>query len=84
MNWVKNKVYRHIHTQTHLFDELPKIKKAWLGNFDAYTKLASRETCKNHLIRFFNQKPQKFYTDKSIALPEEWPTIVDNNGQYLI
>ena len=26
------------------------------------TKLASREACENHLIQFFNQKPEKYYT----------------------
>ena len=47
------------------------------------TKLASREACKNHSIQFFNQKPQKFYTDGIMALPEKWRNIVDNNGEYL-
>ena len=34
------------------------------------TKLASREVCENHSIQSFNQKPQKFYADGIMALPE--------------
>lgn len=47
-------------------------------------KLVSKEACENHLIQFFNQKPQKFFTDGIMALPEKWRNIVDNNGAYLV
>ena len=48
------------------------------------TKLASIKSCENHLIQFFNQKPQKLYTNEIMALPEKWRNIVDNNGEYLV
>ncbi|CAK9804065.1 Histone-lysine N-methyltransferase SETMAR [Anthophora plagiata] len=47
-------------------------------------KLLSKEACEKHLIQFFNQKPQKLFTDGIMALPEKWRNIVDNNGAYLI
>jgi len=34
--------------------------------------LTSKETCENHLSRFFVQKSQKFYFDGIIALSEKW------------
>ncbi|KAG5338236.1 SETMR methyltransferase, partial [Acromyrmex charruanus] len=43
-------------------------------------KLASKEACENHLKQFFDQKPQKFYCDGIMALPQKW----QNNGAYLI
>ena len=48
------------------------------------TKLASKEACENHFIQFFNQKPQKFYTDGIMALPEKLRNFFDNNGEYLV
>ena len=48
------------------------------------TKLASRDACENHLIQFFNQKSQKFYTDGIMALSKKWRNIVDNNEEYLL
>ena len=55
-----------------------------LQNFLHATKLALREACENHLIYFFNQKPQKFYIDVIMALSEKWRNIVDNTGEYLV
>jgi len=43
-------------------------------------KLASKEACENHLKQFFGQKPQKFYRDEILALPQN---ILENNGAYL-
>ena len=34
-------------------------------------KLASKEACENHLKQFFDQKPQKFYRDGIMALPQK-------------
>lgn len=34
-------------------------------------KLVSKETCKNHMSRFFYQKLQKFYSDGIMVLPEK-------------
>jgi len=47
-------------------------------------KLASKEACENHLKQFFNQKPQKFYRDGIMALPQKWQNIIENNGAYLV
>jgi len=44
-------------------------------------KLAS---CENHLKQFFDQKPQNFYRDGIMALPQKWQNIIENNGAYLI
>ena len=44
-------------------------------------KLAS---CENHLKQFFDQKPQKFYRDGIMALPQKWQNIIENNGAYLV
>jgi len=38
-------------------------------------KLASKEACENHLKQFFDQKPQKFYRDGIMALPQKWQNI---------
>lgn len=35
-------------------------------------KLVSKEACENHLVQFFAQKPQKFYSDGIMVLPEKW------------
>jgi len=40
----------------------------------------SKEACENHLKPFFDQKPQKFYRDGIMALPQKWHNIVENNG----
>ena len=47
-------------------------------------KLASKEGCKNHLIQFFAQKSQKFYSDEIMILPEKWQKVVNQNGTYII
>ena len=49
-----------------------------------WNKLLSRQICENHLLKFFNQKPHKFYTDRIMALPEKWQNIIDNNGQQFV
>ena len=40
------------------------------------TNLVLRATCGKYLFKFFNQKPQKFYTDGIRSLPE--------NGKILL
>jgi len=47
-------------------------------------KLVLQEACENHLIHFFNQEPQKFFTDGIMALPAKWRNIADNNRAYLL
>jgi len=47
-------------------------------------KLASKEACENYLKQFFDQKPQKFYRDRIMALPQKWQNIIENNGAYLV
>jgi len=46
-------------------------------------KLASQDACENHL-KFFDQKPQKFYRDGIMALLQKWQNIIENNGAYLV
>jgi len=47
-------------------------------------KLADRDAAETHLGKFLNNKPQKFYTDGIMKLPEKWQKIIDNNGQYVL
>jgi len=47
-------------------------------------KLASKEVYENHLKQFFDQKPQKFYRDGIMTLPQKWQNIIENNGAYLV
>ena len=37
--------------------------------------VASKDACENHLKQFFDQKPQKFYRDGIMALPQKWQNI---------
>ena len=46
MNWV----WKTRWTETHVFDDAPKIKRAWLGNFDASTVQPRYGTLKLPLI----------------------------------
>ena len=46
-------------------------------------KLVSKEACENHMSQFFDQKPQKFYSDGIMALPEKWQKVIEN-GAYVI
>ena len=46
-------------------------------------KLASRDACENHLIQFFTQKSQKFYSDGIIILTEKWQKVIDQNDTYI-
>ncbi|KAG5331577.1 SETMR methyltransferase, partial [Acromyrmex charruanus] len=55
-----------------------------LQNFLNGVKLTSKEACENHLKQFFDQKPQKFYRDGIMALPQKWQNIIENNGAYLV
>jgi len=47
-------------------------------------KLADRDAAEIHLGKLFNNKPQKFYTDGIMKLPEKWQKEIDNNGQYVL
>ena len=47
-------------------------------------KLASKEACENHLVQFFAQKSQKFYSNGIMILPEKWQKVIDQNGTYII
>ena len=46
--------------------------------------LADKRAAENHLKKFFADKPQKFYTDGIMKLPEKWQKVIDNNGQYIL
>ena len=60
----------------HLFRSLQ-------NSFDG-KKLADRDAAETDLGKFFNNKPQKFYTDGIMKLPEKWQKVIDNNGQYIL
>ena len=47
-------------------------------------KLADRDAAETHLGMFFNNKPQKFYIDGIMKLPEKWQNVIDNNGQSVL
>ena len=47
-------------------------------------KLAWKEACDNHLVQFFAQKSQKFYSDGIMILPEKWQKLIDLNDTYSI
>ena len=47
-------------------------------------KLADRDGAETHLGKFFNNKPQKFYTNGIMKLTEKWQKVIDNNGQYIL
>ena len=47
-------------------------------------KLASQEACENHLVQFFAQKSQKFYSDEIMVLLEKWQKVIDQNSKYVI
>ncbi|KAG5327048.1 SETMR methyltransferase, partial [Acromyrmex heyeri] len=47
-------------------------------------KLASKKAYENHLKQFFDQKPQKFYRNGIMALPQKWQNIIENNRAYLV
>jgi len=42
-----------------------------------------KRAAENHLKKFAD-KPQKFYTDRIMKLPEKWQTVIDNDGQYIL
>ena len=39
---------------------------------------------KNHLEKFFAEKPERFWKDGIFKLPERWRKIVEQNGIYII
>jgi len=39
---------------------------------------------KNHLKKFFAEKPERFWKDGIFKLPERWRKIVEQNGTYII
>ena len=55
-----------------------------LKNYLNGVKLTSKEACENHLVQFFPQKFQKFYSDGIMILPEKWQKVIDQNGKYII
>ena len=55
-----------------------------LQNFLDGKKLANKRAAENHIAKFFATKPQKFYTDRIINLPEKWQEVKDNNGTYVL
>jgi len=63
---------------------LPDYLFRSLQNFLNGVKLASKKACENHLKQFFDQKPQKFYRDGIMVLPQKWQNIIENNGAYLV
>lgn len=46
--------------------------------------LSSKEDCEKHLNFFFENKPQKFYSDGIMVLPKKWQKVIENNGEYLV
>ncbi|KAL9922417.1 histone-lysine N-methyltransferase SETMAR-like [Glossina fuscipes fuscipes] len=47
-------------------------------------KLTSVKDCENYLTKFFAAKPQKFYADGIMELPEKWRKVIDSNGHYVL
>ena len=47
-------------------------------------KLADRDAAETHLGKFFNNKPQKFYTDGIMNLPEKWQKVINDDGPYVL
>jgi len=47
-------------------------------------KLADQDAAETHFGKFFNNKPQKFYTVGIMKLPKKWQNVIDNNGQYVL
>ncbi|XP_011154625.2 histone-lysine N-methyltransferase SETMAR-like [Harpegnathos saltator] len=60
----------------HLF---PSLQNSLNG-----VKLVSKEACKNHVAQFFDQKPQEFYSDGIMVLPEKWQKVIEQNGAYVV
>ena len=51
-----------------------------LQNFLDGKKLTKKRAAENHVAKFFATKPQKFYTDGIMKLPEKCQKVKDNNG----
>jgi histone-lysine N-methyltransferase SETMAR len=60
----------------HLFRSLQ-------NNLDG-KKFDTLEALKKHLDQFFSEKPQNFYEDGIMKLPERWQKVIDQNGQYIV
>ncbi|KAJ0184203.1 hypothetical protein K1T71_000626 [Dendrolimus kikuchii] len=60
----------------HLF---PSLQNS-LGS----VKLTSREDCQNYLSQFFDQKPQKFYSNGITSIPTRWQKVIQQNGTYIL
>jgi len=45
---------------------------------------ASTLWVKNHLEKFFAEKPKRFWKDRIFKLPERWKKVVEQNGTYII
>ena len=39
---------------------------------------------KNHLEKFFAEKPERFWKDGIFKLPERWRKVIKQNGTYII
>jgi len=39
---------------------------------------------KNHLEKFFTEKPERFWKDGIFKLPERWRKVVEQNSTYII
>ncbi|OAD59371.1 Histone-lysine N-methyltransferase SETMAR, partial [Eufriesea mexicana] len=60
----------------HLFQSL---QNSFNGkNFYSLVKI------KNHIEKFFAEKPERFWKDGIIKLPERWRKVVEQNGTYII
>ena len=55
-----------------------------LQNFLDGKKLTNNRAAENYIAKFFATKPQKFYTDGIMKLPEKWQKIKDNNGNMYL
>ena len=53
-------------------------------NFIDGKKLPNKRAAENHVAKFFATKPQKFYTDGIMKLPEKWQKVKDNSGTYVL
>lgn len=55
-----------------------------LQNFLDGKKFTDKTAAENGVSEFFESKPQKFYYDGIMKLPEKWQKVIDNNGQYVL
>ena len=55
-----------------------------LQNFLDGKKLAKKRAAEYPVAKFFATKPQKFYTNGIMKLPEKWQKVKDNYGTYAL